>query len=464
MNGFDNNNVIITPKQKLSNLKTISRSVTKVPESGYVPLPYIGAEIITDDTPESNKKDVYHRVYLGYGNYRVGWVLDICVKECMICAVPFGFFKRRHHCRCCGAVVCWRCSRGRAVLIELDKSLRVRVCLECEGRHDDAYRSWSVSDSVPEYDKRKILMLLKNNPEMRSFSGDSSYNNTIQMTELKGVSKEENYFDEDETTQFTLTTDDNFMDDMRERFSMDSVSIVRKKMPRYDISIENILDEIRGYEYYTFFEKNVNVYRSVIFPSKSPLTTVMSWKKDNIKSPLLHHEDKTMAKLAIRIFKRINKYISVSTSSSKQSSSDLDVTLDNIQKEELVYFILSSVLNVNPRNPQIQDEVYCQLCKQTTNNPSSESTTLGWELFMLCLSVFPPSDTFKNYLMDYFATTMLDTNVKRMNKKAHKYAKMCLVNCPKIIHYGIGSCRLPTTEEINCIRHGEIMFIADTDN
>jgi hypothetical protein len=62
--------------------------------------------------------------------------------------------------------------------------------------------------------------------------------------------------------------------------------------------------------------------------------------------------------------------------------------------------------------------------------------------------------------MDYFATTMLDATIKRNNKTVHKYAKICLYNCPKIVYYGIGSCRLPTASEMNLIRHGDLMFNA----
>lgn len=38
------------------------------------------------------------------------FVPDSRVARCSRCSEPFGFWRRRHHCRICGGVVCWACS------------------------------------------------------------------------------------------------------------------------------------------------------------------------------------------------------------------------------------------------------------------------------------------------------------------------------------------------------------------
>lgn len=38
------------------------------------------------------------------------WVPDSKAERCMTCAEAFGVWRRRHHCRLCGSVVCWACS------------------------------------------------------------------------------------------------------------------------------------------------------------------------------------------------------------------------------------------------------------------------------------------------------------------------------------------------------------------
>lgn len=48
--------------------------------------------------------------------------------------------------------------------------------------------------------------------------------------------------------------------------------------------------------------------------------------------------------------------------------------------------------------PVMRDEVYCQLMKQLTQNPSPQSEFRGWNLMAMCCASFPPSKELENYL------------------------------------------------------------------
>ncbi|CAG5121799.1 unnamed protein product [Candidula unifasciata] len=51
--------------------------------------------------------------------------------------------------------------------------------------------------------------------------------------------------------------------------------------------------------------------------------------------------------------------------------------------------------------PVLRDELYCQLCKQLTNNPSRNSIMRGWVLLNLFAGSFSPSENFAHILVNF---------------------------------------------------------------
>lgn len=74
------------------------------------------------------------------GKYaQLGWILDQDIKTCMVCNESFGIMKYRHHCRCCGNVVCSTCSPNVTSIVELSIGSPQRVCDMCYWEQDEVH-------------------------------------------------------------------------------------------------------------------------------------------------------------------------------------------------------------------------------------------------------------------------------------------------------------------------------------
>jgi hypothetical protein len=59
------------------------------------------------------------------------WVADHERTVCNVCTRAFGTFRRKHHCRMCGEVVCSGCTLHKNALLTTIGHTRVRVCISC---------------------------------------------------------------------------------------------------------------------------------------------------------------------------------------------------------------------------------------------------------------------------------------------------------------------------------------------
>lgn len=58
------------------------------------------------------------------------WIPNEQTNGCMLCGKAFGVFRRKHHCRSCGGLVCGKCSPEKHY-VHGYKDQRVRVCKTC---------------------------------------------------------------------------------------------------------------------------------------------------------------------------------------------------------------------------------------------------------------------------------------------------------------------------------------------
>jgi hypothetical protein len=113
---------------------------------------YIANEERYEESLTTPNPDTDH---LGYrrdvDSRRVPWVASHTVSQCQRCEAKFGFFKRKHHCRACGYVVCLKCSEHKLYLPGYVKP--ERVCIVC------CSKAVSESESVVAVKKDDFKML-----------------------------------------------------------------------------------------------------------------------------------------------------------------------------------------------------------------------------------------------------------------------------------------------------------------
>jgi hypothetical protein len=119
--------------------------------------------------------------------------------------------------------------------------------------------------------------------------------------------------------------------------------------------------------------------KSKIIGKDKTKNSMLVWSKESIPTSLTIIEDKLVLKDAVRNFKNVLGW-----------SGDKTVQYPLMVAQEIVL----KGIQFEP----MRDEIYVQLIKQLTNNPSLESTTQLWYLMQICLLHFPPTPVFENYL------------------------------------------------------------------
>lgn len=133
-----------------------------------------------------------------------------------------------------------------------------------------------------------------------------------------------------------------------------------------------------------FAQDNLNLHSKGIFRKKASVRDMLSWTADAISRPMLAlSRDKAGKKLATEMFKLVQIYMG--DRKARQGMSLNSVAIDIISMAVL--------------QPPLRDELYVQLCRQTTENPMRESLIRGWELMAVCLAFLPPSTTFQPALL-----------------------------------------------------------------
>lgn len=198
----------------------------------------------------------------------------------------------------------------------------------------------------------------------------------------------------------------------------------------YPILPSALAMDIQQFSESDYAKQYFSTHRSgFIFRRRVPVAQLMAWQKAPLTSPLLVL-NRTLHKDAVKVFKVIQhimgdrereKSINIrlphdghlsAVASFNSSTTSLSGNSFGLLEEER--WVLSEGLT----HGELRDEIYCQLMKQLTTNPNTESIFKGWQLLCVLLITFPPSKNFETYLHAFIQnhTTYQESRVDVMAK------------------------------------------------
>lgn len=159
--------------------------------------------------------------------------------------------------------------------------------------------------------------------------------------------------------------------------------------------------QLRGFanDHFRTFKRRSGFSRKVI-----PLDDVIKWQDKPIHKSLLTSA-KSNNSDAVETFKLIMQFMGDAKSKKSEGLLSKKIVATGVDKAPL------------------RDEIFCQLCKQVTENPTQESTEAGWKLIVLCSASFPPTRSFESFLTAFFVKNY---NGKGLVDKLAPYAYFLL--------------------------------------
>lgn len=185
-------------------------------------------------------------------------------------------------------------------------------------------------------------------------------------------------------------------------------------------------DEAYDFSKYPYIRSSEDFCRGVWFNKDKVQRNQLQWQKGKIRTSLMTLPLKQQSDTAVGMHETILGYCG-----------DKKIAYPVAKAQEL--------LQKGAEQPDIRDEIYLQLCKQLTNNPNENSRLRAWQLMLMCLGMFPPSEEFELYLTNFISKHF---DVKGPSRSYARFAVMRLDTAMK----SGPSMRVPTVEDIDGYR------------
>lgn len=177
--------------------------------------------------------------------------------------------------------------------------------------------------------------------------------------------------------------------------------------------------------------KDLATHRKGLFRKKVTIANMLCWTKDSIKRPMIITRDKQQKKEACELFKCVQQFMG-----------DRKVKVKELDKLAL------AICSKCWEKKGLRDELYIQLCRQTTANSNLKSLEKGWQLLSIALAFFPPTIIFRSYL-EGFLWRHVEPLAANRGCPVEVYAQYCHKRVEKMVQSGAKrGLKKPSLEEV----------------